>query len=333
MTRASILALFLAAGAFCAPAASAESRLSAIRSRGHVACAAFPRPGLARDSDGGTPSGLFGDLCHAIAIAALGPEAKYQFSALELPKDADALAKDEFDVLFLTEGEIVGAALAGRLSPGPAAFYESQRLLVPVESGIARPEDLAGKSVCFHELTDQAVEALDERFDKARITFGHAGFQEDVELIDSYNVHFCDALASESTDLARIRLQRGALKFKSRLLPEPLAVAPILTATPLEDPRWSAAVSWVVQFVVAAERPQTKWSNGGARAMSIDGAPFGLATGWRETILAGVGDYGAIFRRNLGEGSPLKLPRGLNALSSAGGLFAPPGPEGGAPAH
>jgi general L-amino acid transport system substrate-binding protein len=332
MMRVSLLALCLACAA-CAPALAAQSRLSEIKSRGHLACAAFPRPGLARESDGKASSGLFGDLCRAIAIAALGPEAKYEFTALELPKDSDELKHGAFDVLFLTEGEIAGAAVADTLAPGPAAFYETYRLLVPRDSAIAKPEDLAGKSLCFHELTDEAVAALDQRFDRAKLSFGHAGFQEDVEMLDSYNVHYCDAVASESTDLARIGLQRGVLKFESRLLPEPLGVLPILTMTPLDDPRWSAAASWVVQFVIAAERPQSRWSNGAAKAMSLDGASLGLAGGWRENILEKVGDYGAIYRRNLGEGSPLKLSRGVNALWSDGGLFAPPVPEGGVPPH
>lgn len=329
--RVSFLALLLAAGALAAPAVSAESpllersRLPEIKSRGHLACAAFPRPGLAHESEAGG-SGLFADLCHAIAIAALGPEAKYEFSTLELPKDADELANNAFDVLFLSEREIADASLSGKVAPGPVAFHETHRLLVPLESSVSTPEDLAGKPVCFHE-SGQASLALDERFDRAKLEYIHTGFQEDVEMVDGFNVHFCAAVVSEATDLASIRLRKGVLKFDSRLLAEPLAVVPILTATPLSDPLWSAAVSWVVQFELAAERAQTNWRVGGAKAISIDGAPFGLDAAWRENILAKVGDYGAIYARNLGEKSQLKLPRGVNAPWSAGGLFAPAVPE------
>jgi general L-amino acid transport system substrate-binding protein len=330
--RVSFLALSLAA-ALAAPAC-AGPRLSEIKSRGHLACAAFARPGLAREAENGAPSsGLFADLCQAVAAAALGPDAKSEFSTLELPRDAEDLAKDAFDVLFLTEGEIVNASLSGKLAPGPTAFYETFRLLVPLDSPAAGPEDLAGKPVCFHEQADHAALALDEFFDRKKLEYIHTGFQEDVEMVDSYNVRHCVAVVSESTDLAAIRLRKGVLKFESRLLPEPLGVTPILTLTPMSDPLWSAAVSWVAQFEIAAERTQTKWRPGGANVMTIDGAPFGLAAGWRENVLAKVGDYGAIYARNLGEGSPLKLPRGANALWSAGGLFAPPVAEGAAPPY
>jgi general L-amino acid transport system substrate-binding protein len=38
-----------------------------------------------------------------------------------------------------------------------------------------------------------------------------------------------------------------------------------------------------------------------------------------------VGNYGEIFQRNVGKDSPLKLPRGANALWNKGGLlYAPP---------
>ena len=38
-----------------------------------------------------------------------------------------------------------------------------------------------------------------------------------------------------------------------------------------------------------------------------------------------VGNYGESFERNLGQGSPLKIKRGLNQLWNKGGiLYAPP---------
>ena len=38
-----------------------------------------------------------------------------------------------------------------------------------------------------------------------------------------------------------------------------------------------------------------------------------------------VGNYGEIYERNLGDGSPLGIPRGLNQLWNLGGIqYAPP---------
>ena len=42
-------------------------------------------------------------------------------------------------------------------------------------------------------------------------------------------------------------------------------------------------------------------------------------------IIKHVGNYGEIFERNVGAGSPLKIERGINRLWTKGGLqYAPP---------
>jgi general L-amino acid transport system substrate-binding protein len=50
-----------------------------------------------------------------------------------------------------------------------------------------------------------------------------------------------------------------------------------------------------------------------------------LANDWLVKVIVGVGNYGEIFERNLGENTPLALGRGANALWTQGGLlYAPP---------
>ena len=55
------------------------------------------------------------------------------------------------------------------------------------------------------------------------------------------------------------------------------------------------------------------------------GKGMGLTTDWAYRIIKAVGNYGESFERNLGEGSKLKIKRGLNNLWTKGGLqYAPP---------
>ena len=55
------------------------------------------------------------------------------------------------------------------------------------------------------------------------------------------------------------------------------------------------------------------------------GEDLGLDKDWAYRIIKQVGNYGEVFDRNVGEGSPLKLERGLNALWTQGVLmYAPP---------
>lgn len=55
------------------------------------------------------------------------------------------------------------------------------------------------------------------------------------------------------------------------------------------------------------------------------GNGLGLNDDWAYQIVKQVGNYGESFERNVGQGSPLKVDRGINALWSNGGLqYAPP---------
>jgi general L-amino acid transport system substrate-binding protein len=55
------------------------------------------------------------------------------------------------------------------------------------------------------------------------------------------------------------------------------------------------------------------------------GTGIGLTNDWAVKVIKAVGNYGEIFERNIGEGTPLKIKRGKNALWSQGGLqYGPP---------
>ncbi len=57
----------------------------------------------------------------------------------------------------------------------------------------------------------------------------------------------------------------------------------------------------------------------------IRGKGLGLSDNWGYNIIKQVGNYGEVFERNVGQGSPLKIKRGLNALWNNGGLqYGPP---------
>ncbi|MNI93189.1 General L-amino acid-binding periplasmic protein AapJ precursor [compost metagenome] len=55
------------------------------------------------------------------------------------------------------------------------------------------------------------------------------------------------------------------------------------------------------------------------------GKDLNLPNDWVVKIVSQVGNYGESFDRNLGEGSDMKIKRGLNALWNQGGLqYGPP---------
>jgi general L-amino acid transport system substrate-binding protein len=58
----------------------------------------------------------------------------------------------------------------------------------------------------------------------------------------------------------------------------------------------------------------------GVEAETKIGADLGLDNAWVANIVKATGNYGEIFERNVGTGSPLKIARGANALWTKGGL-------------
>jgi general L-amino acid transport system substrate-binding protein len=64
------------------------------------------------------------------------------------------------------------------------------------------------------------------------------------------------------------------------------------------------------------------------RLLGLDGSfgeQLGLSKDWAARILRLVGNYGEVFERNVGTGSQLAIPRGINSLWDRGGIqYAPP---------
>ena len=55
------------------------------------------------------------------------------------------------------------------------------------------------------------------------------------------------------------------------------------------------------------------------------GEDLGLTKDWAVRVIRHVGNYGEVYERNVGTGSKLGIPRGLNQLWTAGGImYAPP---------
>ena len=77
-----------------------------------------------------------------------------------------------------------------------------------------------------------------------------------------------------------------------------------------------------IDKALASPKPEVR------RLTGVEGG-FGKALGVDDAFVLhavkAVGNYDEMFERNLGTGSKLRIPRGLNQLWSAGGvLYAPP---------
>jgi general L-amino acid transport system substrate-binding protein len=304
------------------PLAHAGPVVDRIKSSGVIRCGGVPRPGLVGQSSNDAPSGLYLDLCRAIGAALLGPEGRIEFHLYGSDK-AFALVTDGADDLFFLDGsEIADHRLAGAVTLGPAVYFVSTAAMVHGPAPIQQLSDLAGKSICFYQGGNAHLN-LEASMAARRLDFVRMGYMEYGELHDAYNSGVCDAQVGESGDLAAARLE-GHSAPASRILTERLATFPVFAATPAADPQWSAIVAWSTYALQRAELPSTPWTAAGLNSLGVEGRDLGLAEDWGKRVIGAAGSYADIYARNLGDGSPLKLPRGPNAPAELGGLFVTP---------
>jgi general L-amino acid transport system substrate-binding protein len=134
--------------------------------------------------------------------------------------------------------------------------------------------------------------------------------------------------------VARADFSDGLMRYD--ILPDQISKEPLAPLMRAEDAELLQVVRWTIFSMIEAEElglnslniDSGKSSSSRVRSFLAihPGSRVALgAGGWARAIIAGVGNYGEVFDRNLGAGSSIKLDRGLNRLWSQGGLvYAPP---------
>jgi len=294
-----------------------------IKASGVIRCGGVPRPGLAgRSADGSGAAGLYLDLCRAIGAALLDENGKFEFHPYGSGKGFERVGDGADDLSFLDGSDIADHRLAARISLGPAVYFVSTTAMVHGDSDVRTLSDLAGKSICFYQGSTAQMDL--EGFMAGRgLNFARMAYTEQGELDDAYDARICGAVVGEAGALAAARLMESA-ETPSRILAEPFATIPVFAATPASDPQWTAIVAWAIFALQRAELAASPWAASGVDSLAVQGPDLGLADDWAKRVVGAAGTYADIYARNLGDRSPLKLPRGANATAERGGLFVTP---------
>jgi general L-amino acid transport system substrate-binding protein len=174
-------------------------------------------------------------------------------------------------------------------------------------------------------------------FRSNNITYNPVVFEQLTETNQAYDSGRCDALTTDQSGLYGTRLQ-FANPDDHVVLPDVISKEPLGPVVRQGDDQWFSIVKWVhfgllnaeeagitqanVEEMRSSENPDIK------RMLGADGTfgeGIGLTNDWLVNVIKGVGNYGEIFERNVGQGSDLKIARGLNALWKDGGLqYGPP---------
>ena len=325
-----------------APQAGTGPTLQRIRAGNRLVCGINGQlPGFSNLAPDGRYQGFDVDLCRAVA-AALGDGVRLELRPLTLAESLTALVSGEVDLLSrnLTVTLSRDASGGNGLSFAPVMVHDGGGVLVPLASGIRHLPDLAGRTICvISGSTNELV--LADRMRRLAVPYTPLRFRSADDTFSAYLAGRCSAISSDRSGLAA-RRSRFPRPQEHGLLPEVLSREPLAPATAQADPAWADQVRWVMHTLVEAEERGISRGNLQAtldtarhdprrsdlrRFLGLEGnlgASLGLPADFSVRVIRAVGNYGELFSRHLGEGSPLGLQRGLDRLARDGGLQQSP---------
>lgn len=315
--------------------ALAQGTLEAVRQRGAVVCGASQgTAGFGLPDQNGVWRGLDVETCRAIAVAVFGDKEKARFVPLTGQQRLTALQTGEVDVLPRTTTWTLQRDANGVNFAFPN-YYEYPGVLLRKDLGVKEAKDLKGASVCVQ--TGSTTEVTVADMSKAyRLDLKPVVFDSVSSTRQAFFSGRCDALVTDASALAAVRATQAKSPDDYVIIPANDKMEALTPAVRHGDDRWFDIVKWSFQALIMAEQLGITQANVDERLKSDDptvrrflgvergnGGALGLDEAWAYNIVKQLGNYGEIFDRNVGKGSPLGLERGPNRLYRDGGLMFP----------
>jgi general L-amino acid transport system substrate-binding protein len=281
-------------------------------------------------------TGLDVDVCRAIAAALFNDASKVKFVPLSAKDRFTALQSGEVDVLVRNTTWTSSRDSSLGLSFTGVDYYDGQGFMVRKALKVNSALELGDASVCVQQGTTTELNLADffhaHNMKLKTVTFATAN-----EAVKAYDTGRCDAYTTDASGLYAERL-RLANANDHIILPEIISKEPLGPVVRQGDDKWFTVVKWVLFAMINAEELNITSKNADDMMKSTNpdvkrfvgtegnyGEQLGLAKDWAVRIIKLVGNYGEVFERNVGQGSPLKIDRGLNKLWNKGGIqYAPP---------
>lgn len=319
-------------------AAARSPTLKVIKARGELRCGVNPAlPGFAFQDNGGRWRGFNVDFCRALAAAVLGKPDKVTFVPLGNEERITALRSGKVDVLWRNTSWTFSRDAGDQLDMAAISYFDGQGFLVRRSLNLTSAVELNTAKICVQGAATSA-QNLEDFFRSRGIAYTAMVFDSEEQTRAAYQADKCDAFTADISALAAARTlmdDPGA----HVILPDAISKEPLGPLVRQDDPAWTDIVRWTLYALVLAEEHGVTKANVKEMAGGADpearrllgegeyGAKLGLDADWAARAITAGGNYGEIFDRDIGQGSALKLDRGLNALWNAqkpGLLYAPP---------
>jgi general L-amino acid transport system substrate-binding protein len=334
MRRFAIIAAVVAAVA--AGTASAQT-LKAVKERGSLGCGVSQGLyGFSTRDDKDNWSGFDVDLCRAIAAAIFNDPGKVRYVPLSAAERFSALQSGAIDILSRNTTWTMSRETSLGLKFATVTYYDGQGFLVPVSLKVESALELRDTSICVQTGTTTELN-LAEYFASNRMNYRPVAVATAGEALKAYESGRCNVLTSDISQLHAERLKLAKIADHI-ILPDIISKEPLGPAVRQGDDQWFNIVKWTHFAMVNAEELGVSSTTIGEALRSQKpavkrlvgtegdlGEQLGLANDWAARIIQLVGNYDEVFERNVGTGSKLGIPRGINNLWTNGGIqYAPP---------
>jgi general L-amino acid transport system substrate-binding protein len=321
---------------FAASSASAQV-LNSVKQRGILNCGANGTlAGFGLPDAQGNWTGLDVEFCRALAAAIFDDPKKVKFVPLSSKDRFTALQSGEVDLLARNTTWTSSRDTSLGLNFTGVNYYDGQGFMVRKTLKVNSALELNGAAVCVQQGTTTELNLADY-FRANKMTLKTVTFATANEAIKAYDAGRCDAYTTDASGLYAERL-RLTQPNDHVVLPEIISKEPLGPSVRHGDDQWFDIVKWVHFAMLNAEEAGITQKNVDEMMKSTNpdikrllgtegnyGEQLGLTKDWAYRIIKHVGNYGESFDRNVGEGSPLKIARGLNRLWTKGGIqYAPP---------
>lgn len=322
--------------ALASPGDAAEDVLARVRHNGVVRCAVDMTPGFTQIDSHGEPHGFDVDFCRAIAAATLGDSGHIAVQRINTANKFQAVAEGTVDVAFgMTSWTYTRDTTLGTRFP-EIFFHDGQGVMAWADTNIRTLSDSRDGTVCVQSRTT-SLDTLRAAAQAHGWTMKLVEFPSSEEKWNAFAARKCQMVTGDRSELTGRRASMASGAAQWRLLTETISREPLGPVVSAGDERWISIVRWVVLAPLIAEAREISSDSIGRIQPSDDielarltgrdptfGHTLGLDPLWARHIIEQVGNYGEIFDRNLGKGTPYALDRGANALWNQGGLFYPP---------
>jgi len=331
-------AALLAGGAAQAQVAD-SSRLNTVLERGSLLCSGHNGSflGFAEVDDKGVWKGVDIDLCRALAAGLFGSsEGNLEIVPISWAQRWPALQSGDIDVVIKVSGWTQSRDTELNLAYSRPYFIGAFQAMAKADLGAESIADLDGGSICVAAGTS-TERALATYLESNSIDAEILTFENGDELRNSYYEGRCDAQVEWAPSLAAGRVDAPDGADAHVILPDVIALEAEGIIVPEGDPDWLDVQNWMLSSLWMAELEGITSENvdeirANPPSSTIEkflgvtpgyGARLGLPDDWAYNMIKEVGNFAEIYDRNIGDGSPYGLPRGINSLYNAGGVFFP----------